>query len=89
MVTAITEKHINLISESGKSVKRWDLADHSSRHFDYGIALTPLQASHRHPEIVIAYQNSGSRQSHHALFIKSSHRPALKPGFTRKIKPNY
>ena len=69
-VTAITEKHINLISESGKSVKRWDLADHSSRHFDYGIALTPLQASHRHPEIVIAYQNSGSRQSHQRAFYQ-------------------
>ena len=69
-VTAITEKHISLTSESGKSVKRWDLADHSSRHFDYGIALTPLQASHRHPEIVIAYQNSGSRQSHQRAFYQ-------------------
>ena len=42
----------------------------SSRHWDYGIALTPLQASHRHPDIVIAYQNSQSRQSHQRAFYQ-------------------
>ena len=68
VVTAVTEHHLTLRHESGKTVPSWKLSEMSSRHWDYGIALTPLQASHRHPDIVIAYQNSQSRQSHQRAF---------------------
>lgn len=68
MVTAVTEHHLTLRHESGKTLSPWKLSEMASRHWDYGIALTPLQASHRHPDIVIAYQNSQSRQSHQRAF---------------------
>ena len=70
IVTAITEHQLTLRHESGKTLPRWKLSEMSSRHWDYGIALTPLQASHRHPDIVIAYQNSQSRQSHQRAFYQ-------------------
>ncbi len=69
-VIAITEKQIRLRHESGKVLSPWKLSEMSSRHWDYGVALTPLQASHRHPEMVIAYQNSHVRQSHQRAFYQ-------------------
>ena len=67
-VMAVTEHQLTLRHESGKKLPSWKLSEMSSRHWDYGMALTPLQASHRHPDIVIAYQNSQSRQSHQRAF---------------------
>ncbi len=69
-VAAITAHHLTIRHESGKILSPWKLSEMSSRHWDYGIALTPLQASHRHPDIVIAYQNSQSRQSHQRAFYQ-------------------
>jgi conjugative transfer relaxase protein TraI len=68
MVTAVTEHRLTLRHESGKTLPSWKLSEMSSRHWDYGMALTALQSSHRHPDIVIAYQNSQSRQSHQRAF---------------------
>jgi conjugative transfer relaxase protein TraI len=71
-VTSITEKKLTVMPhpESGASAKlrALDWRKPSARHFEYGYALTPSQASHRHPDIVIAYQSSGSRQSHQRAF---------------------
>jgi conjugative transfer relaxase protein TraI len=39
-------------------------------HFDYGYSLTPYQADTLRYDMVIAYQNSTSRQSHRRLFHK-------------------
>lgn len=69
-VTAITEKELRLKTESGKILPAWSLKDMSSRHFDYGYALTPLQATHLKPDIVLAYQSSGARQSHQRAFYQ-------------------
>lgn len=69
-VTAVTEHHLTVRHESGKTLPAWKLSEMSSRHWDYGVALTPLQASHRQADIVIAYQNSQSRQSHQRAFYQ-------------------
>ena len=54
--------------ESGKMISAWDRRDPASRHFDYGYVLTPSQLTAARPEQLIAYQPSGSRQSHQRAF---------------------
>ena len=68
-VTALNGERLQLRREDGKSVKL-DLNKPESRHFDYGYAFTPLQKYHAHPDTVIAYQSSFSRQSHQRAFYK-------------------
>jgi conjugative transfer relaxase protein TraI len=69
-IVSVTEKHLSLKTESGKRLSVLSLSDMSSRHFDYGYALTPSQAANKHSDLVLAYQNSGSPQSHQRAFYK-------------------
>lgn len=77
-VTAMTEKRMEVAvhrdqpsphpKKSAKLSQSLDLREMSSRHFEYGYAVTPLQASHWHPESVIAYLPSSSQHSHQRAF---------------------
>ena len=69
-IGAITEKHLTLKTEAGKTLPGLSLSNMASRHFDYGYALTPNQASNQHADLVLAYQNSGSEQSHQRAFYR-------------------
>ncbi|HVV69619.1 MAG TPA: conjugative transfer relaxase/helicase TraI [Gammaproteobacteria bacterium] len=68
-VLKVDEKNLRLRLENGKSIQL-NLSKPESRHFDYGYAFTPQQKYHAHPDTVIAYQNSHSRQSHQRAFYK-------------------
>ncbi len=68
-VLKVDEKNLRLQLGNGKSI-HLDLSKPESQHFDYGYAFTPQQKYHAHPDIVIAYQNSHSRQSHQRSFYK-------------------
>ena len=87
-IMAITEKDLTLKTESGKILPGLSLSDMTSRHFDYGYALTPNQAGNQHADIVLAYQNSGSQQSHQRAFYRLLPAPLNKPGFIPKINLN-
>lgn len=69
-IVAMTEKSFLLKTELGQSLPAWSWSEMTSRHFDYGYALTPNQAANRPFDIVLAYQNSGSRQSHQRAFYR-------------------
>ena len=69
-ITSITEKHLTLKTESGKTLPVLSLSDMASYHFDYGYALTPNQASHKRADMVLAYQGSGSQQSNQRAFYR-------------------
>lgn len=69
-VIAVNEKNITLMRDSGEKLKKWDFGNMASRHFEYGYALTPWQTRHTCADIVIAYQNSFSRQSHQRAFYQ-------------------
>lgn len=48
-----------------------DLKAFEARHFDYAYATTPYQKHYVAAHHIIAYQTSGSRQSHQRLFYKT------------------
>ena len=69
-VTALNEKNFILKNTNGKVLPAMALSDFSHRHFDYGYAITPSQFTASSAQIVIACQNSASRQSHQRAFYQ-------------------
>ena len=69
-VAGLTEKNIMFKNDRGQRLPTLSLSAESSRHFDYGYALTATQVTSQPAERVIAYQNSSSRQSHQRSFYQ-------------------
>jgi conjugative transfer relaxase protein TraI len=67
-VAEIQDHRLRLTREHGQSI-RIHVKEIQACHFDYGHAATPYQTPSDSP-ILIAYQNSFSRQSHQRLFYK-------------------
>ncbi len=67
-VAEIQGSRLRLMRHNSQSV-RINMKEIQNCHFDYGYALTPYQVQ-SNSAIVIAYQNSFSRQSHQRLFYK-------------------
>jgi conjugative relaxase-like TrwC/TraI family protein len=69
-VTAISAQKITLTHVKNDRSLTLDLSQLNTRHFDYAYAVTPYQKNNQAPHIVIAYQNSVSRQSHQRAFYE-------------------
>ena len=68
-VYTIKNNSLILERQNGKQLTL-DLKQASCRHFDYAYAATAYQKQHAQFDVVIAYQNSLSRQTHQRSFYK-------------------